>query len=182
MKQLISFLIGILLGALGVYFIPGIIKPAKPCPQNGLSKIKIDTVKYAKLFGEEVARDEVINFSDEYRKYLAKKEPDYVQFNKLYTAGSYFTVEEIGNYLNEMIQRSGLEPNQIRMHICTTKYPTGTLKPGSNTLVGDRLSACIVFFRNDGMNPFPEKPIGNGRLRFEDNSFLGAYNWGDLMP
>ncbi|MBL0145652.1 MAG: hypothetical protein IPP48_07720 [Chitinophagaceae bacterium] len=183
MKQVIMFVLGLVIGGLCIYFIPGIIKPTEPCPKNGLSKIIIDNNKYLKFYGGEMSKDSAIKYSDEYLKYLKLKEPKPAEFDKVYTAGSYFTVEEIGNYLNDVIQKSGLPPSNITLHFCTTKYPAGLKSPVSGKLIGERLGSCIAFFDASGINRYPEMPASRAtRLKFEASNFLGAYNWGDLMP
>lgn len=130
-------------------------------------------------FGGPISKKDAQRFTDEFSSYLRFVDPEGSKVG--YTAGTYFTAEEIGNYLIQLNRDNpGTDAADIKLYFCLSMYPNQTYNPVTGRkITGPKLGSCIVATKNSANLVRP----GTDKLAIENNpDCLGGYNWGNLEP
>lgn len=146
--------------------------------QTGIPFIQKDKATQAK-FGGDLSKEKAQAFTDVFSTYLSYV--DRTEFNVSYTAGTWFTAKEIGNFLIKINNENPTIPDSlIRLYFCTGMYPNQTPNPYTGrTITGPKLGTFLIATKNSSSLAVS----GTVKLNIKNNpNVLGCYNWGSLEP
>lgn len=170
-------LISFALGAIFMILLHEIV--LKPTKSESYSFVPVTASQVKVKDGGVVSRGESESFTSAYYTYLRTKEPIETEFNKKFTAATWYSMSELENFFKSMKDDTGLPSNQIRVYVCPSVYPAGTINPYNHRDVSFRLISSLAFFQS----PYNIFKPGTRELYLKGNpNCIGVYNWGDLEP
>ncbi|MBI3139722.1 MAG: hypothetical protein HYZ15_14180 [Sphingobacteriales bacterium] len=165
------------LGGAFVFFIKG--NGGKPQKADEYSFTPVESLQKKMKDGGTVPRTESETFTGEFLKYMRVKEPDPAEFDRKFTAATWYSMTELENYFKAIKDETGLLSTQIRIYVCPAVYSQGTTNPYNQRDVSGRMTTTLAFFQA----PFTIFKPGTKELYLKGNpNCLGLYNWGDLEP
>lgn len=171
--SLASFVLGsIFVFALNIYI-------SKPVKKDEFSFIPIEKSQLKIKDGGVASRGESETFTKAFYSYLWSKEPIESEFNKKFTAATWYSMSELENFFKVIKDNTGLNSTQIRVYVCPAVYPANTINPFNQKDVSGRFSTTLAFFQA----PYNVFKQDTKELYLKGNAnCLGLYNWGDLEP
>ncbi len=175
-----NFIIGLISFAFGVIFMILLYEIVlKPKKSDSYSFIPVAASQAKVKDGGVASRGVSETFTSAYYSYLRTKEPIETEFNKRFTAATWYSMSELENFFKSIKDDTNLESEQIRVYVCPTVYPAGTINPYNHKDVSNRITSSLAFFKSPSTIFKP----GTSELHFKGNpNCLGVYNWGDLEP